>query len=181
MPDPSEAKKGPYKKEEIISPEDIIPKVRYAITINPSDKRQFFECTDRIDKLKDSMIQLLLQVPNVDIDIRMEVSRAGRLHFHGTISWSNHEAIKHFFVIQIHQWMQIHNISIVKIGKDDSTNEDLIDHNNKWDEYCSKSRHLIDVRITSKDIFRTYRKIKVDKNGIAHKSYFAEENMVTIN
>lgn len=148
-------------KKLIISPEMIKEGTQYALTISPSDKRQYFDCVDRIDKLTSHIEGLLLEVPNVDFDMWMEVSRTGRLHFHGVICFKTKESIKHFYVIKINEWLSLHNLEMTTITDPKG-----------WDEYCQKSSHLISVHITTKQVFDKYRKVKVDKNGIAHKPFF---------
>lgn len=154
-------------KAKIISPEEIILKTKYSFTINPNDKRQYFENTEgvafhRINKLKEFMEQELLEIPNVDIDIYMECSRNGRLHFHGTICFNTIDSIKTFYISKINQWLTFSNIEIAEL-KDPEI----------WLVYCTKSKHLIDVHITTKDCLDRFRKVKVDKNGVSHKSYFS--------
>lgn len=158
----TDQKKAPFiGKAKIISPEDIALKTKYSFTLNPNDKRQYFDCTDRIEKLTEFMEHELLEIPNVDIDMHMEISRNGRLHFHGTISFNTIDSIKHFYVVKMHPWQQFCNLVIETITDKD-----------KWEEYCKKSKKIIDVNITTKKCFDKYRKVKVDKNGVAHKSFF---------
>lgn len=153
--------KKTFAKAPILSPEKIVPLQMYSITLNPNDKRQFFNCSDRIEKLTKFMEDLLLEVPNIDFVLHMEVSRTGRLHFHGTIKFNTKESIKHFFVIQIHDWLEVLHIDI------DNLLDPVI-----WTTYCTKSRHLIDVVVSTKDVLQKYRKVKVDKNGVMHKPFF---------
>lgn len=148
-------------KAPLISPEEIQLKQVYAITINPSDKRQYFDCTDRVQKLTEYMEKLILTVPNIGFHLWMECSRNGRLHFHGTISFPSYDSIRRFYVIQLHSWLDLLNIEMK-----------VIDNVEKWNAYCIKSKHLIDVYINTYDCVTKYRSIKVDKNGIAHKPYF---------
>jgi len=158
----TDQKKAPFiGKAKIISPEELALKTKYTFTINPNDKRQYFECTDRIEKLTSFMEQELLEIPNVDVDVYMECSRNGRLHFHGTIEFKTKDSIKHFYVIKMHQWQQFSNIAIEPLKEPE-----------KWLEYCTKSKSIIDVQISTKNVFDKYRKVKVDKNGVAHKSFF---------
>lgn len=156
-------KKAPFMgKAKIISPEEIILKTKYSFTLNPNDKRQYFEVTNRIHKLTEFIEQELLEIPNVDVDVYMEVSRTGRLHFHGTIAFSTKESIVHFYVNKMNDWLSFCNMEIAPLKDPDI-----------WLTYCTKSKSLIDVHITTKDCLDRYRKVKVDKNGVAHKSYFS--------
>jgi len=148
-------------KTPLISPEEIVLKQVYAITINPCDKRQYFDCTDRIIKLTEYMEQQLLEVPNIDFKLWMECSRNGRLHFHGTICFPTYDSIKHYYVIQLHKWLELMNIEIK-----------IINDIEVWQTYCTKSKSLFDVFISTEKCFKKYRKVKVDKNGVAHKPYF---------
>lgn len=155
--------KAPFTKTEIISPEEIILKEVYSITINPSDKRQYFDCIDRVELLVEYMEKEICKVPNVDLKLHMEISRTGRLHFHGTISFNSYETITRFYKCHIHQWLEWGHINI-----------DTIKDKEVWKTYCEKSKNIINEVLETSKIIKRYHKVKIDKNGIAHKPYFAD-------
>ena len=150
-----------WAKKNVISPEEYILDKDYSITINPCDRFQYFGDVDRINKLKKRYELLLLEYPNVEHELYMEISRTGRLHFHGSIKFTSHKALLHYFLIHINEIMEVSNIDI------DELKDPIV-----WMEYCRKSKHLIDVVVITKDCLKKYRSVKVDKNGVAHKSYF---------
>lgn len=155
-------KKAPFiGKAKIISPEEIVHDTKYSFTINPNDKRQYFDCADRVNKLREFLEQQILEIPNVPIDVYMECSRNGRLHFHGTIMFTTHHSISHFYINKIHDWSNWSNMEIAPLTDPD-----------KWQAYCVKSQKLIYEHITTKDCLDRYRKVKIDKNGVTHKSFF---------
>lgn len=155
-------KKAPFLgKAKIISPEEIVCDTKYSFTINPNDKRQYFDCIDRVIKLREFLEQQILEIPNVHINVYMECSRNGRLHFHGTIMFTTFDSIKHYYINKMHDWSNWCNMEIAPLTDPD-----------KWQEYCVKSKKIIHEHITTKDCLDRYRKVKIDKNGVAHKSFF---------
>lgn len=163
------AKKGsdnePFKRQKdfALSPENIVVGVKYATTWNPCDKRQYFDDVKRIDKLKAYTETVLLEIPNVKIELDMEVSKKGRLHWHGTIMFTTVQSIKHFYVIQIHNLHELWNIDI-----------DTISNEEGWHTYCTKQKFILDEHVSTNECLKKYRAVKVDKNGIMHKNYFTE-------
>lgn len=148
-------------KDKMLSPEAIEVGTIYSFTVNPNDKRQYWELMDRVEKLTHFMELQLIDIPNVHIMLHMEISRTGRLHFHGTIKFTTKECIKHFFLFKIYDWMKLHQLDM-----------GVINDSKIWDDYCTKSKSILDVKITTKECMDKYRKVKVDKNGVAHKPFF---------
>lgn len=153
---------GTFKgKDKMISPEELLINTKYSITLNPNDKRQYFGLTDRISKLRQFIEQQLLEVPNVKFYLHMEISRNGRLHFHGTIVFTTIESIKHFYIMKVNEWQDYYQIDM-----------DTIKDEKIWNAYCVKSKSIIDELISTEVCLNKYRKVKMDKNGICHKSFF---------
>lgn len=148
-------------KDKMMSPEILTINTIYSLTLNPNDKRQFFDNTDRVLKLKQFIEQQLLEIPNVKLILYMEISRNGRLHFHGTINFTTIESIRHFYICKVHEWQEYYQMDM-----------DTIKDPQIWNEYCTKSKSIINERVSTEDCLNKYRKVKIDKNGIAHKSFF---------
>jgi len=143
----------PTTSTSIVSPEAIVPKKKYTYTLSPDDDHQYWKCTDRIDKLQEFMLLEILRYPNVDIVAKMEVSRTGRLHYHGTISFLDKEAIKHFFVIAIHDILKFSQLEIDTIADED-----------KWNQYIAK-QDLFNVWLKTSEALKKFQKIPVYKKS----------------
>lgn len=153
-------------KQNILSPEVIIAKTLYSITLNPSNDRQGWNSCktskERIEWVSACMQILMAKIPNIQLDLYMEVSRTGRLHFHGTISFNSNDEIRLFFVEYIQSWLQLMHIDI-----------DTIEDPEKWYTYCTKCKHLIDVHITTKGVLESQGKlIKLKGLAVKHMEYF---------
>lgn len=148
-------------KDQLITPEELLINTKYSITLNPNDKRQYFGLTDRISKLRQFIEQQLLEVPNVKFYLHMEISKNGRLHFHGTVVFTTIESIKHFYIMKVNEWQDYYSIDM------DTINDEKI-----WDAYCTKSKSIINEIISTEECLNKYRQVKMDKNGIKHKSFF---------
>nr|UOF78872.1 rep protein [Cressdnaviricota sp.]UOF83105.1 rep protein [Cressdnaviricota sp.] len=135
-------------KKPILSPESITVNTSYTFTLNPCDDLQYFDQIDRIKSLEGYAINYILPVVPAIVDIYMEVSRAGRLHFHGTINFPTIAHIKDFYVNVIHKLSKKFQIEI-----------DTICDPDKWREYCTKSSHLINVHlVTNKNLLKKLNK-----------------------
>lgn len=141
-------------KAKIVSPEEIKLNEFYTLTLNPNDRHQYFDATNRIDKLTSYMQAKILDCPNMDVDVHMEISRKGRLHFHGTIMFCKTEHILYFYLHKINEWLESFQIEI-----------DTISDRLKWDTYCTKSSNLIKVNINSKHVIDFSKLLKKKKNG----------------
>lgn len=153
-------------KKNILSPEVMEPDKEYSTTWNPCDSYQFFGKSDRIEKCTEMVEKLIFDFPNTHLNLHMEVSRNGRLHFHGTISFTSQDAINDFYIHRIHSLQQLFNIDI----------DNLIDKE-KWTIYCTKSVKIMNVIINSEEVYKRITKQRrkrniVDKNGIEHKPFF---------
>jgi len=126
---------------KLVAPEDIEVGKEYSITINPNDDHQHWNDIDRISKVQAYLHAHLKDYPNSWIVSQMEISRNGRLHIHGTIKFTSLDAIKKFYLFGIHVWLKTMNIEIDTID----TEEDM----EYWTDYIIKSKHLIDVKVST--------------------------------
>lgn len=123
----------------------------YCMTINPSDGWQFYENKNRVDKVRSSLYDLLMDFKNVNITLYSEISEPGikgmsinsvanrypRVHFHGTIEFKDVKAVRFMLEHGLYKLNQYHvNICKYKIvdGKPDIKG---------WDTYCKKQQHII--------------------------------------
>lgn len=120
----------------IPKPENMLPNVGYAFTVSPSNTFQYFsERENRIgkcvriayNKLNHSCIQYKLYI---------EVSRTGRIHYHGYI-WI--KDIREFF------------IDVVPILKDYAQIEiDTIEDDEVWEHYITKQCAIMQLKYICK-------------------------------
>lgn len=112
--------------------EDIEINVEYAITINPSDKFQCFDYMKRMDcfkKLFNEKIRPLVSFGDMCTQLYLEISKMGRLHYHGTIEFQNEEDIGEFFLNKIHLLIDRTSFEI-----------DTISDPEIWYDYCTKQK-----------------------------------------
>ena len=133
----------------IISPELITVDTEYTFTVNPSDDFQFFKeiGSERIKKAQNHMTYIIRQNPNVKINLQLEISRTGRLHWHGTLMFKHLKHVTTFFLETIPDLLTKHHIEI-----------DTIADKAKWKEYCLKQKHLIDVNLYTDDLIKNLGK-----------------------
>jgi len=98
----------------------------YTFTFNPSNEGQYFNSEERVSLVKHQMELLVVRL-SAEIKVQLEVSRMGRLHWHGTIKFPYEKNIADFFILQINKL------------QDKGTYEiDTIKDQTEWSTYCSK-------------------------------------------
>lgn len=111
----------------IVSPEDIRLNTKYTLNINPNDDHQYWQSDERV---KLSSVWMQYSIDNIDaqINVQMEISRLGRLHFHGTIEWiGSNASVLAFFMDSLRSLLSKATINISEI-------QSLTE----WNEYCNK-------------------------------------------
>lgn len=116
----------------------------YSITINPSDKYQYFGKSDRMQQFRNHVHTglLFLKAMHIDYHLYTELSEpkdntkwsknGPRLHCHGIIRFRSTLSIKNFLLMGIYnltRWC-IYDIDTIK---------DI----NIWEQYCLKQQHII--------------------------------------
>jgi len=123
-----------YKKNtSILAPEEVNKDTLYTFSLNPDDDHQFWKENNSLQrelKFTDFWRKFLERylTPVAQYDIHLEVSRLGRLHFHGTIQFKD---IKEFYLYTLHWMLHICQIEI------DTIKDPLV-----WKEYCTKQNLL---------------------------------------
>lgn len=126
------------------------PKVTYAITINPDDKRQYFTAPpasykQRLKEFKTRWRKAFVEffdLYDTDYHLFLECSepyrkgqdpRPPRLHFHGYIRFHDAEAVLQFLLVTTRALQTMANIII-----------DTIDPSTSWKyvDYCEKQQYL---------------------------------------
>lgn len=155
------------RKSDILAPEDIIVDIKYTFSINPDDDHQYWLDDDRINKSRDIM-QSYINSIDADIVLQMEVSRLGRLHYHGTIEFDHHKQVLKFFCISLRNLLNKTTIEI----------DNIVDLS-EWHEYCQKGSHFeLPHIITNKAQLERYKQLvkriylKQHPIDIEHKHYF---------
>lgn len=119
-------KNSPYS---CVSPEEIERDCDYAISYNPDDSHQHWHKDSRVTLCEEFMRNLLWTINKwALVDVQMEVSKQGRLHFHGTIKVQD---VRGFFVFAIRR-LQDNGTYCIK----------TIDDQKAWQEYCTKQSNL---------------------------------------
>lgn len=158
-------KSGNYaSKISIISPEEIDLKTTYTFSVNLCDDFQHWSDADRVEKFVKSSKLLLKHIAGITkFQLRLEISRTGRLHWHGTIRFINYNAVRTFFVDKIIILMRRATVEI------DTCQDPTV-----WDEYCSKSKHLFNIRISESDCGKLFECLS-DPKGVKYLPFPLED------
>lgn len=122
-----------------MSPEQIKIKTKYAITINPSDDYQYWNKEDRVNLFK-TYWQNSINKMSAEIHMILEISKTGRLHWHGYITFHTKQNILDFYVDYMHDLMSRSMVLIKNIEDEEG-----------WEAYLTKCKHLIDEKIGTTD------------------------------
>ncbi len=120
---------------------------KYAITLNPKDKFQFFGRKDRFHRFRNLMYEELLTFPG-KYELYIEISEprgmhtagyAGpRLHLHGWIEFSSVTTLEQFLLLFYYKLLRFTSVDI-----------DTIDDIDKWLLYCKKQKIFKRNRLSS--------------------------------
>lgn len=119
---------GTFKKT-LLEPESVEPDVLYTFTINyaiednrANRNKSFFETFH-------DQSRAIYDIKHCNYKIYPELSRVGKLHWHGNIMFKNYAQIALFYAIELPRLMKIAQIEI-----------DTIADTDKWTEYIMKGR-----------------------------------------
>lgn len=125
-------KKTFYKnKHNLLSPEDVKEGVLLACTFNPKDQKH-----DKVTDRRTLIIKALckrLAFCNVEYYLFPELSRLGRVHFHGYIRLRD---ISHFYLSGVPRLIDDYTIDIQNLKEVPTSKY------KSWFEYCVKQQHL---------------------------------------
>lgn len=134
-----------YKKHDAhscLKPENLPLNTILSFSLSPSDKQQYYDRPKRLEVFIQQLYgRLLIHVnPYASYDLHVEISEAGRLHCHGTITVK--DALGFY-------------LYAIPFMRDNMTYEiDTIDDMTTWLAYCTKQARLFEgsknPRITSK-------------------------------
>lgn len=142
-----------HPKNPMISPEEIVLNTKYSITINPEDSYQFWSEPmkgERIKKSTNHMRHIMRQNPNYHLDLQMETSSLGRLHWHGTILFKDDNNLLEFFLTFIHDFLTKHVIEI-----DIITDKEISKKYKNWEAYCTKQKRFNFPRLETSEVCKT--------------------------
>jgi len=119
----------------------LLLKGDYAVTINPSDKYQYFGKDGRLDAFMRYWALFFSHFHNIGYSLQVELSepvtgsekgeQLPRLHFHGVFRFCDNASIRDFLLEYAVSLSKTARYSIKPL--DDPT---------KWDTYCHKQAHL---------------------------------------
>lgn len=156
---PEEMRKGKVRGVDwdysFLKIETIRINKKYALTISPDDRSQFFEQgADRIRRFKEYWESKLSLWP-CNFELNMEISSKGRLHFHGFISWDKPSEIMDTYVSYVN-WLC--KVSQIKMEIPDAG----------WTEYINKQKLMFSryrIETTAKVGLKNMNKI----NGLGEE------------
>lgn len=127
-------------KANIVSPENIMDGVAYTFNITPSDKAQFWGKTNRCEdnfRIYNDYLHSKLS-STIRYELYQELSRNGRIHYHGIIIFDELSAVHDFYANRIY-WLQENAIIEIDTCEDEEV----------WEKYCMKYQHLRECCIDS--------------------------------
>lgn len=144
-------------KLNILSPELIETKRPYSFNLNPSDEHQYFSKeSNRIRDVGRYFSTYLVTLFTAHCEVYMEISRTGRLHFHGIITFNTTNDIRQFYIEAIHNLLKQCTIEI-----------DTIKDMDIWRTYITKCQSLIKWHYVSSPLRRVE-----DSFLVQYKDYF---------
>ncbi len=141
----------------ILSPDKVTVQTVYTFTISPDDSFQFWNdiSEERIKKATNHIKFLVRSLPNITINLTLDVSRKGRIHWHGTLEFKHINHVREFYLSSIPRLLKQHQIEV-----------DTIKEMRKWSDYCAKTTHLWDITVRTSDVIKlkTYNSKNVFKD-----------------
>lgn len=171
-----------YKKQSIVSPERIELNRIFTFSVNPDDNFQYFEknvAQERLKKAEQHMESIIKAFINVDTVLYIDVSRTGRIHWHGTIMFKTLNQVRDFYLDHLNQLLQHHTVEIDTISNPE-TNEDYsvtydedeyLEQKANWELYCSKSEKLWSNKVSSIELRKNALKQIHKMNGKTKKLF----------
>lgn len=126
-------RKPDSRRWKMIKPEDIDKGYTYAFTFNPEiqpEHNGYKEKLDNFVKFDKSMTTLLGTMRHADVKVYMEISQAGRLHYHG--------------YIMINDIVDFCFYDLDNLKKNGSYEIDFINDKEIWEEYVTKQRDIME-------------------------------------
>lgn len=128
--------------------ENVKPCRQYTFTLNPSDQYQFWDDPLREIMIVHKMAKYISDRANyLNIEVYLETSSVGRLHWHGTIMFVDIEAIKRFYLSDLHALLAKNHVEIDTIGDSDE------DHQ-RWEDYISKQYEFMQIFLHNESAIR---------------------------
>jgi len=142
--------------------------VDYAFSYNPESQ----PCSYASDKLQKWWIEMAKTFGNLKgctVNLKVEISKLGRLHFHGTIKVST-------------LW-KFYYYDIPYIMKDSSFEIDTINKYDEWMAYVDKNKNEMSTMMESFGLPYSLatERVKIHSNNKELKRFFTEEALTPIN
>lgn len=131
-------------RHNLLEPEDVVLSRNYCFTVSPSDKHQNYglnsaaRVTAFMEHWRDLFDKWFNKISTIRVKLRMEVSKQGRLHFHGWIKFRTIEDIKVFYIYIFPKLkdictLDIHEFTALKANGDEFNNK-----YKTWKDYVNK-------------------------------------------
>lgn len=125
-----------------------------AITINPDNEFQFLDQigSERIKKATNHIKYLVRKHSQLDLELHIDISKRGRIHWHGLLRFRDIKHIRYFYEEFVPQMTTQHTMEV-----------DTISNMENWMKYCNKTKLLWNVVVETNEVC----KIKtVNKNNL---------------
>ena len=151
------------QKSTLLKFEEMTTNVQYAVTLNPEDDHQEWSALDRLSDFyhKQKKILTFMLKDSAHLDLMVELSPNGRLHFHGYLTLYDKIA---FYLNVVHNLSKKYSIKI-----------DTLTSDGKWKEYIEKQADL-HQHMMQNELYLPM-KIGVEFKKM-RKDFFTESNVV---
>ena len=141
---------------------------QYAFSYNPESQPGSYS-SDRIPKWWTEQIKLFGCLKASTVEIAVEISKLGRLHFHGTI--------------QISSLWKFYYYDVPKLMGNGSFEIDTISKHDEWMAYVNKNKEEMSEMMESFALPRTLatKRVKIQNTKPDVKRFFTEEPLTPIN
>ena len=121
------------QKKQILTPEEVSSNTKYTFTINPA--AQYEDQKNRLRTAVNAHMQTFKSLGDDKVctwELYPELSRGGRIHYHG--------------------WIQIHNrlkfyLNLMRFLNKNQVEIDTIEDMNVWETYCTKQKDMFQTKV----------------------------------
>jgi len=142
--------------------------IKYAFSFNPESQPCSY-ASDRIQKWWVEQVKLFGSLKGSSIELSVEISKTGRLHFHG--------------VIQLTTLWKFYYYDVPKLMKDGAFEIDTISKHDEWMAYVDKNKDEMSEMMKAFGLPRTLatKMTKIVNTEKELKRFFTEETLTPIN
>lgn len=131
-------------RHNLPEPEDVVLSKDYCFTVSPSDKHQSYKynsktrVTEFMKQWNEIFNKYFKSITTIRVKLRMEVSKHGRLHFHGWIRFRTEDDIRIFYVYIFPHLKDNCTFDIHEFKDKKSNGDEFVGKYKTWIDYVNK-------------------------------------------